>query len=85
MLGAKRTFRFGAPPATHNLGTCRMAADEKDGVCDEWGQVYGTSNLFISDGSQFVSSTTANPTLTIVALAMRQADRLVKRFAQREI
>jgi len=84
-VGAKRTFRFGAPPATHNLGTCRMAADEKDGVCDEWGQVYGTSNLFISDGSQFVSSTTANPTLTIVALAMRQADRLVKRFAQREI
>ena len=84
-VGAKRTFRFGAPPATHNLGTCRMAEDEKDGVCDTWGQVFGTSNLFVSDGSQFVSSTTANPTLTIVALAMRQADHLATRMIRREI
>jgi len=84
-VGAKRTFRFGAPPATHNLGTCRMAADEKDGVCNALGQVYGTSNLFVSDGSQFVSSTTANPTLTIVALAMRQADHLATRMSRREL
>ena len=84
-IGAKKTFRFGAPPATHNLGTCRMAAREKDGVCDRWGQIFGTRNLFVSDGSQFVSSTTANPTLTIVALAMRQAERLTKSFSQREL
>lgn len=84
-VGAKRTFRFGPPPATHNLGTCRMAANQRDGVCDEWGQVFGTQNLFVSDGSQFVSSTTANPTLTIVALAIRQADRLADRFSRRDI
>ncbi len=84
-IGAKQTFNFGAPPATHNLGTCRMATDEKEGVCDPWGQVFGTSNLFISDGSQFVSSTTANPTLTIVALAIRQAEQLGRRFVQREL
>ena len=84
-VGAKRVFPFGAPPATHNLGTCRMAVKERDGVCDEWGQVFGTGNLFVSDGSQFVSSTTANPTLTIVALALRQADRLVQRFARRDM
>ena len=84
-VGAKRVFRFGAPPATHNLGTCRMASHDRDGVCDPWGQVFGTSNLFVSDGSQFVSATTANPTLTIVALAMRQADRLTTRLSRRDL
>jgi len=84
-VGAQRVFRFGAPPATHNLGTCRMAVNDRDGVCDEWGQVFGTENLFVSDGSQFVSATTSNPTLTIVALAMRQADRLVSSLSRREL
>lgn len=84
-VGAEQVFRFGAPPATHNLGTCRMALDERDGVCNQWGQVYGTENLFISDGSTFVSATTANPTLTIVALALRQADHIANGFARRDI
>lgn len=83
--GAKKIFCFGAPPATHNLGTCRMAVKENDGVCDKWGQVFGVSNLFVSDGSQFPSSTTANPTLTIVALAMRQAERIAAGLSRREL
>ncbi|MFQ5548191.1 MAG: GMC family oxidoreductase [Woeseia sp.] len=84
-VGAKRVFRFGAPPATHNLGTCRMAKDEKDGVCDANGRVFGTSNLFISDGSQFVSATTANPTLTIIALALRQSERLANSLSRLDL
>jgi len=83
-VGAKRTFRFGAPPATHNLGTCRMAERDREGVCNPWGRVFGTKNLFVSDGSQFVSATTANPTLTIVSLALRQADHLVQQLVRRE-
>jgi choline dehydrogenase-like flavoprotein len=39
-----------------------------------WGQTHDIKNLFISDGSQFTSSGACNPTLTIVALAIRQAD-----------
>lgn len=84
-VGAKDVFRFGAPPATHNLGTCRMALKEKDGVCDPTGNVFGIDNLYISDGSQFVSSTTANPTLTIVALAIRQAEHLATVFGRRDL
>jgi len=41
--------------------------------------------LFIADGSQFVTSTTENPTLTIVALAIRQADYISKRMVRREL
>jgi choline dehydrogenase-like flavoprotein len=61
-------------PNSHNMGTLRMSAKPADGVCNEWGQTHDIKNLFISDGSQFASSGACNPTLTIVALAIRQAD-----------
>lgn len=61
-------------PNTHNMGTVRMSAKPADGVCNGWGQTHDIKNLFISDGSQFSSSASPNPTLTIVALAIRQAD-----------
>ena len=41
-----------------------------------WGQTHDIENLFIADGSQFTSGAAENPTLTIVALAIRQADHL---------
>ena len=72
-LGSEEIFLSSPPPATHNMGTCRMATNIDDGVCDPWGRSYDVANLFLSDGSQFTSSGNANPTLTIVALAMRQA------------
>ena len=53
-----------------------MSEHARDGVCNKWGQSHDVKNLFISDGSQFSTSGAANPTLTIVALAIRQADYL---------
>ncbi len=84
-VGAKRVFTVPAASATHNMGTCRMADDEAEGVCDRWGRVHGIPNLFISDGSQFSSATTANPTLTIVALALRQSAHIRDQLAGRHL
>jgi len=61
-------------PNSHNMGSVRMSAKPADGVCNGWGQTHDIKNLFISDGSQFTSSGPCNPTLTIVALAIRQAE-----------
>jgi choline dehydrogenase-like flavoprotein len=73
-LGAKRVVIGNTPPATHNMGSARMSKDPRDGVANGHGQTHDIPNLFISDGSAFTSSGSANPTLTIVALALRQAE-----------
>ena len=69
-------------PSTHNLGTCRMSADPADGVVDRWGRAHDVPNLFVSDGSVMTTGAAANPTLTIVALAIRQAEHLLERMRQ---
>jgi choline dehydrogenase-like flavoprotein len=84
-VGAKRTILTPPYPSTHNLGTNRMSAKDSDGVVNRWGQAHEVPNLFISDGSVFTTSAAENPTLTIVALAMRQADHISERMARREI
>lgn len=72
-------IRHSIPPsAAHNMGTCRMSDREEDGVTDINGKVHGIDNLYIADGSTMVSSGAENPTLTIVALALRQAEYLKK-------
>jgi choline dehydrogenase-like flavoprotein len=73
-VGATRTFPTPPYPSTHNLGTNRMSAMPQDGVVNKYGQAHDIRNLFISDGSQFTTGAAENPTLTIVALAIRQAD-----------
>jgi choline dehydrogenase-like flavoprotein len=73
-IGAKRVVVGPTPPATHNLGTARMSADPRDGVTNTWGQTHDIANLFVSDGSLLTTPGSANPTLTIVALALRQAE-----------
>jgi choline dehydrogenase-like flavoprotein len=83
--GAIRTFRTPPYPSTHNLGTCRMGAKASDSVCNSYGQTHDISNLFISDGSQFTTGGAENPTLTIVTLAIRQADQIAKMMSQRTI
>jgi choline dehydrogenase-like flavoprotein len=60
-------------PSTHNMGTARMSERPETGVCNSFGQTHDVKNLFITDGSAFTTSAAANPTLTIVALAIRQA------------
>jgi choline dehydrogenase-like flavoprotein len=75
-VGATRTFRVTPYPTTHNLGTARMSARPEDGVVNEYGRAHDVPNLFVSDGSVMTSGAAANPTLTIVALALRQADHI---------
>lgn len=75
-VGATRTFPTPPYPSTHNLGTNRMSENPEDGVVNKWGQTHDIDNLFISDGSQFTTGAAENPTLTIVALAIRQADHI---------
>ena len=83
--GAERVVSRGAFSATHNMGTCRQSENPDDGVCNGYGQSHDIPNLFISDGSQFSSSAAENPTLTIVALATRQAAYIREQLAQRAI
>lgn len=77
-MGATRTLPTPPYPSTHNLGTNRMSERPEDGVVNSWGQAHDVANLFVSDGSQFTTGATENPTLTIVALAIRQADHIAR-------
>jgi choline dehydrogenase-like flavoprotein len=54
-----------------------MSADPSEGVVDAFGRAHEVPNLFVSDGSTFTTGAAANPTLTIVALAIRQAEHIV--------
>jgi len=72
-VGATATLRLPSYPASHNLGTARMSAHPQDGVVNEFGRAHDVPNLFVSDGSVMTTGAAANPTLTIVALALRQA------------
>jgi choline dehydrogenase-like flavoprotein len=83
--GAIRTYRTPPYPSTHNLGTCRMGASAATSVCNAFGQTHDIPNLFISDGSQFTTGGAENPTLTIVTLAIRQADHIAKQMSARAI
>lgn len=80
-VGATRTYPTPPYPSTHNLGTNRMSARPEDGVVNRWGQAHDVANLFVSDGSQFTTGAAENPTLTIVALAIRQADHIAREMA----
>jgi choline dehydrogenase-like flavoprotein len=62
--------------ASHHLGTTRMSAHPRDGVVDEHCRVHGVSNLFIAGSGVFPTAGHANPTLTIVALAVRLSAHL---------
>lgn len=83
--GAIKSFRTPPYPSTHNLGTCRMGASPQSSVCNAYGQTHDIANLFISDGSQFTSGGAENPTLTIVTLAIRQAEYIARQMTERAI
>ncbi|MCY3880474.1 MAG: GMC family oxidoreductase [Rhodobacteraceae bacterium] len=58
----------------HQMGTCRMGSDPANSVVDAWGRSHDVKNLFIVDGSIFVTSGAVNPTSTIQALALYIGD-----------
>ncbi|MBI3665505.1 MAG: GMC family oxidoreductase, partial [Acidobacteria bacterium] len=68
------------PPgeSIHELGTCRMGDDPKTSVLNKYNQAHDVKNLFVVDGSSFVSGGCQNPTLTMVALTLRASDYLAE-------
>jgi choline dehydrogenase-like flavoprotein len=79
--GAKKVW---APPVNdthggaHNRGTCRMGDDPKTSVVDKYHKAHDVPNLFIVDGSVFVTGGRNHPTMTIQALAFRAAEHIVR-------
>jgi choline dehydrogenase-like flavoprotein len=69
----------------HILGTARMGTDPATSVVDPWGRTHDVANLFVVDGSVFVTSGGVNPTSTICALALRFADRMVAGRADQRV
>ena len=65
----------------HLMGTARMGTDPATSVVNEWGRSHDVKNLFIIDGSIFVTSAGVNPTRTIQALALYIADSMKQRLA----
>jgi choline dehydrogenase-like flavoprotein len=65
----------------HLLGTARMGNDPERSVVNAWGRSHDVKNLFIVDGSIWVTSGGVNPTSTIQALALYVADSMKKRLA----
>lgn len=70
--------RYGAYGG-HHLGTARMGRDPRSSVTDAQGRVHGVDNLYVAGPALFPTSGQANPTLTIVALALRTAAHLRQR------
>ena len=69
----------------HLLGTCRMGNDPKRSVIDRYHRSHDIPNLFMCDGSSFVTSGRGQPTMTIQALAFRAADHIAQAARRGEI
>lgn len=83
--GALRTWKYPVIEfnnSPHMLGTCRMGNDPKTSVVDRDHRTHDVRNLFLCDGSSFVTSGRGQPTMTIQALAFRAADRIRALAAQ---
>jgi choline dehydrogenase-like flavoprotein len=61
----------------HEMGAARMGRDPKTSVLNAWNQVWGASNVFVTDGAAMVSSSCVNPSLTYMALTARAATHAV--------
>jgi choline dehydrogenase-like flavoprotein len=68
------------PRNSHTLGTCRMGKDAATGVVDAYGRSFDIPNLYISDGSVFTTALSVNPALTIMAIALRNADHFLEQL-----
>jgi choline dehydrogenase-like flavoprotein len=75
------------PPgeSIHELGSCRMGDNPKTSVLNQFNQSHDIKNLFVVDGSAFVSGGSQNPTLTISALAIRASEYLAEQMRRGEI
>lgn len=75
--GAKDIWTF--QRSAHVIGTCRMGVSAEDSVVDPFGRSHEVENLWICDNSVFPSALPANPALTIMALSLRTAEKILER------
>ncbi|QQS46377.1 MAG: GMC family oxidoreductase [Acidobacteriota bacterium] len=75
------------PPgySIHELGTCRMGDNPRTSVLNKWNQSHDVKNLFVVDGSSFVTGGTQNPTLTIMALSMRASEYIAEQMRKGDL
>jgi len=75
------------PPgeSIHELGTCRMGSDPKKSVLNSYNQAHDVKNLFVLDGGAFASGGSQNPTLTILALAMRASEYMAAQMQRGDL
>ena len=94
LLTADDTRRFYRQPipkramklsTVHIMGTARMGGDPARHVCDSYGQVYNTAGLVVADASLFPSPIGVNPMETIMALATRNAERILENWTLRRV
>lgn len=83
--GAYQTWRYGGGTGDqgggqHQAGTCRMGNDPATSVTDAYGRIHDLENLYIADGSIHVTNGGLNPVLTIMALAFRIGEHIVKKW-----
>lgn len=80
-----RTEMYPPGYSIHELGTCRMGNDPRKSVLNRWNQSHDIRNLFVVDGSSFVSGGYQNPTITILALSMRASEYLADQLTRRDL
>lgn len=66
----------GVPSTRHVLGGMQMGTDPRTSVTDAFGRIHGTDNVYVNDGGLFATSGGSNPTLTLMAVALRNARHL---------
>jgi choline dehydrogenase-like flavoprotein len=85
--GAYETDPQSLAPDTgwHALGTCRMGNDPDTSVVNCWNRSHDIANLYIVDGSSFVTSSSVNPSATIAALALRATEHLIEQRRHQKV
>jgi len=66
--------------AIHEVGTARMGSDPKKSVLNPYNQMWDAKNVFVTDGSCFVSQGCQNPTLTMMAITARACDYIKEQY-----
>ena len=85
MLPYERGWLDKAGSAIHEHGTCRMGTDPKRSALNAHNQMHEVKNVYVVDGSSFTTASEKNPTLTILALAMRATEHLAEEMKARRV
>jgi choline dehydrogenase-like flavoprotein len=80
LKSTEAVFDEGTVSGHHHFGGCRMSSDPVTGVVDTAGRIHDAPNVFVLGSSVFPNASVANPTLTIVALAMRTTDYIIEQL-----